>query len=206
MSRDKNALEALSYHYGHVHKAITDGSYGGSDIELRALLSEESRKDLGRALTDLIGSDQIAGKGGAAIRALRQEVKFRGKKGLKFLVEKLISEGVQLAPCNWGYCVYCRALSACRGDDSGPNEANRSPDVCAGCANFAATEHHRLWWEVRFERDERFLQRTGLGEQTITIVTRRLNNTVQILKHLNDRSRTAPTENEESVDGKDIQA
>lgn len=204
-SRDKSGLESLAYHYGHVYKAITDGSYGGSDLELRTLLNEESRKDLERALTDLMGADRVAGKAGAAMTSLKEKAKFRGKKGLKFLVEKLISQGIQLAPCNWGYCVYSRALSLCGGDDRGPNEINRSADVCARCGNFAATERHRPWWEVRMNRDENFLKNPHLGPQTIKVVSDRLRNTAKVLRGLNAQTVAVPTE-EESDHGKDGEA
>ncbi|RAR67096.1 phage integrase family protein [Paraburkholderia unamae] len=204
-SRDKSGLEALAYHYGHVYKAVTDGSYGGSDIELRTLLNEESRKDLERALTDLIRTNNVAGKAGAAMKSLKEKAKFRGKKGLKFLVEKLIAQGIQLAPCNWGYCVYSRALSLCGGDDRGPNEVNRSADICSRCGNFAATERHRPWWEVRMTRDENFLKNRHLGPQTIKIVGERLRNTATVLRGLNAQTVTAAKELEFDH-GKDSEA
>jgi site-specific recombinase XerC len=206
VTRDKSALESLSYHFGHVYTSITDGSYGGVDIELRALLTEESRKDLERALTDLISSDHIAGKAGAAMQEFRAKARFRGKRGLKSLVQRLISEGVQLAPCYWGYCVYCQSTSACHGDVRGPNEVLRSPDVCSGCPNFAATERHRPWWEVRFSRDECFLKTTGLVAQTIKLVEKRMSNTIRILQDLNAKEGASHVETEESsAEGKDTE-
>jgi len=188
VSRDKRALEALAYHFGHVYESITDGSYVGSDIELQKLLSEESRRDLERALTDLVTSPKVGGKAGTAMAAVRDGLRsrFRGKSGLKRLVEKLINEGVQLAPCNWGYCVYSQTLSACHGDSLGPNEAMRSPDVCAGCSNFAVTERHRPWWEARLERDDQFLKSDSLPSQTIAFVSQRRLNSARVLTDLND--------------------
>ena len=190
--RDKHALEALAYHFGHIYQSITDGSYAGSDIELQKLLGEESRRDLERALTDLISSPNIGGKAGAAITTIREgaQSSFRGKRGVRRLVEKLIADGVQLAPCDWGYCVYNQALSACHGDSHGPNEVQRSPDVCAGCQNFAVTEHHRPWWEARLDREDRFLTTPGLPVQTIELVSRKRCNSAKILSHLNEVKRT----------------
>lgn len=75
----------------------------------------------------------------------------------------MIADGIKLAPCHWGYCVYVEQLSACHGDESGPNEIERSPDVCARCSNFAVTEAHRPWWEARFRADEVFLQKVASG-------------------------------------------
>ncbi|KAF1037011.1 MAG: hypothetical protein GAK33_03495 [Burkholderia lata] len=185
--RDKHALEALAYHFGHIYQSVTDGSYVGSDIELQKLLSEESRRDLECALTDLINSPNVSGKAGAAFSAIREGTRsnFRGKRGVRRLVEKLIADGVQLAPCYWGYCVYSQALSACHGDSRGPNEARRSPDVCAGCQNFAVTERHRPWWEARLDREDQFLATPDLPTQTIAVVSRRRSNSACILSDLN---------------------
>lgn len=189
--RDKHALEALAYHFGHIYQSVTDGSYVGSDIELQKLLSEESRRDLECALTDLITSPNVSGKAGAAFSAIREGTRsnFRGKRGVRRLVEKLIADGVQLAPCYWGYCVYSQALSACHGDSRGPNEAWRSPDVCAGCQNFAVTERHRPWWEARLDREDQFLATPDLPTQTIAVVSRRRSNSACILSGLNEAKR-----------------
>lgn len=189
--RDKHALEALAYHFGHIYQSITDGSYAGSDIELQKLLGEESRRDLERALTDLVTSPNVGGKAGAAISTIREGTRsnFRGKRGVRRLVEKLIADGVQLAPCDWGYCVYSQALSACHGDSRGPNEARRSPDICAGCQNFAVTERHRPWWEARLDREDQFLSNPDLPTQTIALVSRRRGNSARILSNLNEVKR-----------------
>lgn len=186
--RDKRALESLSYHFGHVHRSITDTHYVGSDIELESLLEEEGRKDLGQGLTDLLDSSFVGGKAGQTLLKVKNAntKKFRGRKATKSLVEKLIKDGVQLAPCDWGYCVYSQALSACLGGANGPNESRRSPDVCSSCANFAVTERHRVWWEGRYERDDQFLLQTDLPEQTIRWVEQRRTNTGKILAGLND--------------------
>ncbi|MFM0738072.1 hypothetical protein PQQ51_12585 [Paraburkholderia xenovorans] len=185
--RDKNALESLAYHYGHIFRAITDGSYVGSDLQLQKLLQEEGRLDLVRGLTDILSAQHVGGKAGERIATMRdsKQLAFRGKKGLASLIEKLIREGVQLAPCDWGYCVYAQLFSACQGDADGPNEARRSADVCSVCPNFAVTERHRPWWEARKTRDDEFLQRDDVSEQAIKWVHRRRANTERILIGLN---------------------
>jgi integrase len=186
--RDKRALESLSYHFGHVHRSITDTHYVGSDIELESLLEEEGRKDLGQGLTDLLDAPFVGGKAGQALLKVKHAhtAKFRGRKATKSLVEKLIKDGVQLAPCDWGYCVYSQALSACLGDAKGPNESKRSPDVCSSCANFAVTDRHRAWWEKRYERDDQFLLQADLPEQTVRWVEQRRTSTAKILSGLNE--------------------
>lgn len=185
--RDKRALESLAFHFGHMYREITDVNYVGSDIELSQLIEEESRRDLATGLSDLLTSPHVAGKGGAALAAYKKSHsrKLRGKLALKKMVDDLIKKGVQLAPCDWGYCVYAQALSACHGDERGPNKERRSADVCSGCSNFAATERHRAWWEQRFEEDESFLKQAGLPNQTVIWVERRLSNTSSVIRGLN---------------------
>jgi integrase len=203
VTRDKHSLEALAHHYGHVYQSITDGRYVGSDIELRTLLAEESRRDLEHALTDLVTSSRLGGKAGAALKETCRTVesRFRGKKGVQRMIEKLIADGVRLAPCDWGYCVYSEALSACKGDARGPNEARRSPDVCAGCRNFTVTERHQAWWEARLDRDSKFLERKQLPEQTIAWVKQRRLRTAAILADiikLPDRARNDNVSNHDA--------
>jgi hypothetical protein len=185
VTRNKSALGPLARHFGHICTSITDGSYVGSDIELEKMLSEEGRRDLARNLMHLLTDSQAAGKGAEAIAKARAVVPaFKGRKGLERFVEKLIDDGVQLAPCDWGYCIYSQALSACHGDSRGPDETRRSPDVCAGCGNFATTSQHRPWWEARLRRDDEFLKRPGLTEQTVLWVRRRRANSAKIVAGL----------------------
>ncbi|WP_316677978.1 hypothetical protein [Ralstonia chuxiongensis] len=190
--RDKRALEALSYHFGHTHMMITDGCYVGADIELAKLMNEEARKDLAHGLEDILRSGALAGKASRSLQTFMRDAqsgRYRGRRTLQSLVSKLINEGVQLAPCDWGYCVYSQSLSACRGTASGPNEENRSPEVCAMCANFVVTEKHRLWWSERQERDALFLSENGIPEQSRQWVSRRQAGTEKVLHELNERRR-----------------
>lgn len=193
--RDKRALESLAYHYGHTHRLITDGCYVGSDVELSQMVAEESRRDLAASLTDILSASAIAGKAAGNLRELTGAGagRLRGRKALHSVVERLIDQGVQLAPCDWGYCVYSQALSACRGDSLGPNEAYRSPGVCSSCANFVVTEKHRGWWTERAERDAEFLTRQGLAAQTIVWVSKRIDDTHAVLRSLNDRKLHDPS-------------
>jgi integrase len=71
--RDKSALEALSYHFGHTHRMITDGYYVGSDIELARMISEEGRRDLANSMLEIMRSGAIAGRAGRALQALRSD-------------------------------------------------------------------------------------------------------------------------------------
>lgn len=189
VKRDKSALEPVAHHLGHAYKEFTDGAYIGFDFELMELLQNEDRRELSEALTDLL-SRPSAGKGGAALKRLT----FRGKKGLSDLVESLISKGVQIAPCNWGYCVYSVSLAACKGSAKSPNEINRAPELCASCANFSVTEKHREWWNERAKREEAFLRRTGLSDQAKKIVEIRLNTSNRVLGEISNSCSTAVKE------------
>jgi len=187
--RNKNALQPLAHHYGHVNYAITDKNYAGADFQLAELLKSQDRADLADCLIDILSSSNIAGKAAAVLDASLplKEAKpaFRGKRGLERMVEELIDRGVHLAPCDWGYCVYSQSHSACRGDAQGPNHVRRCPDVCSTCSNFLTTENHRPFWEARCKDDLLFLRRPGLCEQTVRIVEQRSRNSEKVLSGLN---------------------
>jgi len=188
VTRDKSALEPLSSHYGHAYRTLTDGTYVGHDMELIHLMEEEDRKELAACLTSLLSAPTIAGKAGLLLqeekKKLGPEKIFRGKKALQSIVDELIARGIQIAPCNWGFCVYAKAFSACNGNDDGPNEENRSPDTCSGCSNFSVTERHRKFWEERLVREEAFLKQSELPEQTRLLVKRRVERSEEILRVL----------------------
>lgn len=183
--RDKRALEALSLHFGHAYRDFTDGAYIGSDIELERLLAEEDREELGRALAVLLEARNLAGKGKEAILEFKKnKVRFRGKIALRSTVEDLIKKGAHIAPCDWGYCLYTQALSACGGDRRRPNEVNRSPEVCGDCKNFAVTQEHVVWWNARVTREEAFLKEPNIPEQARLVTERRLKQSKRILAEL----------------------
>ena len=188
VKRDKRVLEALSVHYGHAYREFTDGVYVGSDFQLSQLLEQEDREDLSRTLTDLLQSPRIGGKAAQRLedfrRQYQKEPTFSGKVGLQTLVDNLVRRGIKIAPCDWGYCVYSESHSACRGDAIGPNEVLRAPDVCATCTNFVVTKEHQAWWNERVTRDETFLARHDLPEQTKGLVRKRLSHSVAILAEL----------------------
>lgn len=192
--RDKRALESLAHHFGHTHRAITDSHYVGADIELAHLLDEENRRDLTTSLKDLLSSPSLGGKAGAALVEMRDkfEAELRGKVSLNSVVNRLIEQGVVLAPCDWGYCVYAQSHSACHGGAAGPNEVNRSPDVCAGCSNFTATEKHRSWWEARLIREQAFLANETLPQQTRILVAKRAQATEDVLRGIVNGARPVP--------------
>ncbi|MGJ7575399.1 hypothetical protein ACSFBX_33110 [Variovorax sp. RB2P76] len=185
VKRDRTMLEPVSAHLGHVYREFTDGVYVGIDHELATMLAEEDRRELAQGLEHLLTTDRVMGGAAAALEPFRERAKkFRGRKSLSRLIDELIKKGVTLAPCDWGYCVYSRVYSACQGDETGPNEVNRSAEVCSGCLNFGVTEQHLPWWTERARRESAFLSQDGLPEQTRLFAENRLAKTNVLLKKI----------------------
>lgn len=185
--RDKSALESLAQHYGHLYTALLDGAYVGIDVELHQLLSQEMEEQIEAGLTELMTAKTLGGKAGEAFGKVRNAVleRFRGHTSISTVVKKLVSEGVVLAPCDWGYCIYAVEFSACGGTDHGPDLRAREPNVCSSCTNFVVTERHRQWWENRLKREEKFLDSPDPGEQAVEIAKRRYEKSREVLVSLN---------------------
>jgi integrase len=185
VKRDKSRLESVAAQLGHAYSSFTDNCYVRPDHELYRLLAEQDRIELARGLEQLLTCENLGGKAAPAVRQIRESARtFRGRKSLTALVNDLIAHGVKLAPCDWGYCVYSKVYSACSGDDRGPNPAYRSPDVCAGCANFTVAAEHRPWWEERVRAEEAFLAHSDLPEQTRVLVEGRVRKSRNVLAGL----------------------
>ena len=182
--RDKNGLEALAAHYAHAHKRVTDSSYLGNDVDLSRMMAEKDRQDLGRALEDILSTTNIAGGVGDYLSKRFKTEAFRGKETLQATVDRLIRQGVRLAPCNWGYCLYRAELSACRGDAKGPNDINRTVSVCSSCANFSVTAKHGGWWEDRKQRNQTFLENKGIPLMAQQLARNRVQECDEILNKI----------------------
>lgn len=188
--RDKSMLDAVSVQLGHAYRLFTDDNYVGMDHSLVQMIKEEDRKELARGLEKLLTSRVVGGKAAAGLDDVRaQVVKFRGRKTLIAFIDTLIDKGVVLAPCDWGFCVYSRDYSACGGDDKGPNEIVRSPDVCAGCQNLFVTDKHLLWWSDRARDQQEFLKRRNIPLQSREIVEKKLKKTQGVLARIIEPNR-----------------
>ncbi|WP_084004262.1 site-specific integrase [Cupriavidus pauculus] len=186
--RNKSSLEALAHHYGHLYAAMLDQQYVGSDFDLLNLIKEETLREIKAGLTDMLTTASLGGKAGVKLQALRErDSRFAGRVAVQQLVDKLVSQGVVLAPCDWGYCVYAPDVSKCRGTAIGPNEAGRSPTVCASCSNFAVSEKHLPWWSSRYVAQEVFLRNDALLSQTRRIVQHQFESTKDIVRSLTSR-------------------
>lgn len=194
-ARDKSSLGALAGYYGHAHDGITDDGYIGTDIDLNNVLEEEGLNDLIAGLEDLITSPRIGGNGSRDIREnVTYRKKFRGRAHVRAEVDRMIKNGVILAPCNYGYCLYRKTLSACKGSDIGPNVVNREPTTCGDCQNFCITEKLESWWKDRADANEVFLRRTDLSEMTRDIAAARVRQSKDLLRSLEYRKGFADAE------------
>jgi integrase len=182
--RDKSGLDALACHFAHAQRRVTDSSYLGNDVDLSRMMAEKDRLDLGRALEDILCATNIAGGAGDHLSKRFRSEAFRGKEAMQATVERLIKQGVRLAPCNWGYCLYRAELSSCRGDSQGPNEINRTPSVCKSCSNFSVTKKHANWWEIRLQRSQDFLANNVVPQMTQQLVQGRIDECEEILNKI----------------------
>src|SRR3546814_1048097 len=65
--RDRTGLTALQRHLGHVHRAMTDRAYVGTDFELAQLIDDQAAEETRKALEDLLLAPNVAGKAGVML-------------------------------------------------------------------------------------------------------------------------------------------
>src|SRR3546814_5255843 len=64
---DRTGLTALQRHLGHVHRAMTDRAYVGTDFELAQLIDDQAAEETRKALEDLLLAPNVAGKAGVML-------------------------------------------------------------------------------------------------------------------------------------------
>ncbi|HEX7857669.1 MAG TPA: integrase, partial [Sphingobium sp.] len=185
--RDRTGLTALQRHLGHVHRAMTDRAYVGTDFELAELIDDHAAEETRKALEDLLLAPHVAGKAGVM---LSERSPFRGRTRSGdvdgYITEILAETDMRLGVCDWGYCVYRRETSACLGGEREPNPVLRTQSTCSTCANFAVTDRHRPVWEARLERNTALIQRDDLDGESRALAEARIQESRRILDQLDE--------------------
>lgn len=183
--RDRTGLTALQRHLGHIHRAMTDRAYVGTDFELAELIDDLTAEETRKALEDLLLAPNVAGKAGVM---LSERSPFRGRTRSGdvdgYITEILAETDMRLGVCDWGYCLYRRETSACLGGEREPNPVLRTQSTCSTCANFAVTDRHRLVWEARLERNTALIQRDDLDGESRALAVARIQESRRILDQL----------------------
>ena len=147
---DRSHLLALADHFKHISVSMTSRGYVGTDFELHELVDEESRAETAVALNRLLSSDRLGGRMGERIVARNHA--FRGRAGEQvrrdYIDFVLTETDLRIRGCDYGWCVFQAEVALCGGEVA-PNEAGRSPSVCAKCANLAVDDRHVSYWQNR---------------------------------------------------------
>lgn len=185
--RDRTGLTALQRHLGHIHRAMTDRAYVGTDFELAELIDDQAADETRKALEDLLLAPGAAGKAGIM---LSERSPFRGRTRTgdvdTYITQVLAETDMRLGICDWGYCLYRRETSACLGGEREPNPVLRTQSTCSTCANFAVTDKHRSVWEARLERNTALLSRDGLDPASRALAETRIEECRRILDKLDE--------------------
>ena len=173
--RDRTCLYALAQQLGHRDRSTTDSGYAGTDYALEREIEADVLEQSALAWEHMLNAPQLGGAAGREILAKRPQ--FRGarmKNDIKTYARTLVEAGLVLGVCDYGYCVYRREYSACRGNAKGPNPVYREPSTCVRCRNFAVSAQHRPYWTGQMQRCEALLNEPALPTQTLKIVRERL--------------------------------
>ncbi|QPI75629.1 integrase (plasmid) [Sphingobium sp. Cam5-1] len=185
--RDRTGLTALQRHLGHIHRAMTDRAYVGTDFELAELIDDQAAGETRKALEDLLLAPHVAGKAGTM---LSERSPFRGRTRSgdvdAYITQILAETDMRLGVCDWGYCLYRRETSACLGGEREPNPALRTQGTCSTCANFAVTDKHRPVWEARLRRNTALIRRDDLDPESRALAEARIQESRRILDQLDE--------------------
>jgi len=147
---DRSHLLALADHFKHVSVSMTSRGYVGTDFDLHELVGQESRAETAVALDRLLSSELLGGRMGERIVARNHA--FRGRAGEQvrrdYIDFVLAETDLHIRGCDYGWCVFQAEVALCGGEVA-PNEAGRSPSVCAKCANLAVDDRHVPYWQDR---------------------------------------------------------
>ena len=190
--RDRTCLYALAQQLGHRDRSMTDSGYVGTDYALEREIEAEVIEQSVLAWEHMLSAPQLGGSAGREILAKRPQ--FRGarmKDDIKTYARTLVEAGLVLGVCDYGYCVYRREHSACRGNAAGPNAVYREPSTCVRCLNFAVSAQHRPYWMGQLQRCETLLNEPALPAQTLKIVRERLEEARGMLRSIESSEKDA---------------
>lgn len=183
--RDRTALHALAQHLGHRDVRQTDQGYVGSDYQLTQEIESAVLDESVCAWEQMLSATSLGGRMGEVVIARRP--RFRGghaKREIRVYARTLAAAGLTLGVCDWGYCVYRRDYSACRGSMTAPDPVRREPSLCVRCKNFAVGDAHRPYWTDQVDRYERLLRDPRLPTQTLKIARARLDEARSLLRSM----------------------
>lgn len=157
--KDKTGLYALQAQLGHVTRAMTDRGYAGTDTELLEEIIQENRQETEDLLAHLFSQDSLGGDAGKRIEAHNPFIgRTKDPEAIREYVHGVLADTeLNIAPCDWGLCLYRPEAARCGGDETGPNRIQANPSLCSGCPNFVLSAQHRPYWSNRRDEAERIL-------------------------------------------------
>jgi len=191
---DRSHLLALADHFKHVSVSMTSRGYVGTDFELHELVDEEARAETAIALDCLLASDRLGGRMGERIVARNHT--FRGRAGEQVrrdYTDFILAEtDLRIRGCDYGWCVFQAEIALCGGEVA-PNEAGRSPSVCAKCANLAVDDRHVPYWQDRRRRNLELWDRASpLAQAALAEAVEECDRMLRRIKEDRDGGRAEP--------------
>ena len=186
--RDRSALFALAQHLGHRDRGMTDAHYAGDDHVLHQEIDAAILEQSVAAWEQMLSAPHLGGRAGAEI--VMRRPRFRGERAkhdLKRYARTLVTAGLTLGVCDWGFCVYRQDHSACLGSTHAPNPVRREPSTCATCRNFAIGPQHLPYWKAQVLRHGALLNEAALPRQSLAIARARLNEATTLVRALSRR-------------------
>lgn len=183
--RDRSSLFALSQQLGHRERAITDFSYSGQDYDLSSEIDSIIVEQSISAWEHMLETPLLGGRAGAEIISKRPS--FQGasmKQEITTYARILVDAGLTLGVCDWGYCIYRKEFSSCKGSNYGPSPLRREPSTCASCKNFALTKEHTPYWEYQVIRSLEILEQPDIPLQTARLARARIEEASKLIQKI----------------------
>ena len=198
MRLDERMLPAISRHFKHLSLAVTEGAYMPRDPSMIAAADSVQMRETHRALYEMRRGD------GAKFAKLDRMMdgftsdlqKLIGDLPLDESYEKvshaLITRDIRIFHSDHGRCLIAANPDRARCHDAGgttswrrlrPNEATRTPSLCAGCENFSISAEHSGFWMRRY-LENRSAWLLADGSADFEIVRRRAEQARAILQAL----------------------